>query len=183
MSNSEVTEKKPQSGPATVGMGQFLTFSLGGELYAMSIESIREIIEYTTITTVPLMPPFLRGVINLRGSVVPVIDLMERFGRGKTSVSKRTCVVIVEIEQDDQKTSLGIMVDAVVAVLDVDRSHLGARPSFGTDLRADFIEGILDVGGKFMVLLDTRQVLSINELSSLIASKSQMRASMEAESA
>lgn len=170
MSTTAIAERRDQT-----QTGQYLTFSLGGELYAMSIAHIREIIEFTSITTVPMMPPFLRGVINLRGSVVPVIDLMARFGRGETQIAKRTCVVIMEIEYEEHKNSLGILVDAVSEVLEVDSSHIGARPSFGTDLRADFIEGILDVDGKFLVLLDSKQVLSISELASLISTKFQLR--------
>jgi len=176
MPTNAIAERNTHIGTPVVDMGQFLTFNLGGELYAMSIENIREIIEFTSLTAVPLMPTFLRGVINLRGAVVPVIDLMERFSRGQTTVAKRTCVVIVEIEQDEQKNNLGILVDAVSEVIDVDRAKIGPRPSFGTDLRADFIDGIMDVGGKFLVVLDAKQVLSISELSALIMAKAQLRA-------
>jgi len=162
---------------------QYLTFALGGEIYAMSIEHVREIIEFDGLTTVPMMPPFLRGVINLRGAVVPVIDLKERFGRERTEIGRRTCVVIVEIEQNGEASNLGVMVDAVNEVVEVDRSRLEARPSFGTDLRQDFIEGILDLGGHFLVVLDVRQVLSVHELSNLIDAGSQLRPQLVEEDA
>jgi len=166
MSNVKSKEKELQAqGTET---GQYLTFGLGGETYGMSIEHVREIIEFDGLTTMPMMPPFLRGVINLRGAVVPVIDLKERFKHGQTEFSKRTCVVIVEIEQNGEASSLGVMVDTVNEVVEVDRSCLEARPSFGTDLRQDFIEGILDLGGHFLVVLDVRQVLSIGEMATLM---------------
>jgi purine-binding chemotaxis protein CheW len=183
MSKDLLAEKTKGLKDSHVETSQYLTFALGGEVYAMSIDHVREIIEFDGLTTVPMMPPFLRGVINLRGAVVPVIDLNERFGRERTEIGRRTCVVIVEIEQGGETSNLGVMVDAVNEVVEVDRSRLEARPSFGTDLRQDFIEGILDLGGRFLVVLEVRQVLSVNELSNLIDAGSQVRAPLVEEEA
>jgi purine-binding chemotaxis protein CheW len=146
---------------------QYLTFSLGGESFAVLIESVREIIEFDGMTPIPMTPDFLRGVINLRGAVVPVIDLWSRFGRGETATGKRTCFVIVEVEHDEAPHPLGIMVDAVNEVVTVDRAQIEDKPSFGTRLRSDFVDGILNLEGKFVVTLDIRQVLSIEEMAEL----------------
>lgn len=147
---------------------QYLTFLVGKESFAMPIGSIREIIEFCALTEVPLMPSFLRGVINLRGSVVPVIDLSVRFGRAQTTVAKRTCIIIMELQQDDQQLLLGVMVDAVSAVLSVEDERIEPRPSFGAGVRADFIEGMININERFVVVLDVQQVLSVDELSSLL---------------
>lgn len=147
---------------------QFLTLTLGDELFALPIEHIREIIEFGGLTEIPLMPSFLRGVINLRGAVVPVIDLSVRFGRARTAIAKRTCIVIVEVEQDEGMQLLGIIVDAVNAVLAVDPSQLESRPSFGARIRTDFIVGILKHGEQFVIVLDIPQVLSLAELAELV---------------
>lgn len=149
-------------------MEQYLTFTLGGEAFAIPIEHVREIIEFNGLTSIPMMPAFLRGVINLRGAVVPVIDLQSRFGRGETQINKRTCVVIVELAQSDETPSIGVMVDAVNEVLTIERHRVEAKPSFGTNIRADFIDGILNIEGRFIITLDIQQVLSIDEMSALI---------------
>lgn len=147
---------------------QFLTLTLGDELFALPIEHIREIIEFGGLTEIPLMPSFLRGVINLRGAVVPVIDLSVRFGRERTAIAKRTCIVILEVLQDDELQLLGIVVDAVNAVLTVEAHQLENRPSFGARIRADFIAGILKQGEQFIIVLDIPQVLSPDELADLV---------------
>ncbi|MDF3195049.1 MAG: chemotaxis protein CheW [Gammaproteobacteria bacterium HGW-Gammaproteobacteria-13] len=147
---------------------QFLTLTLGQELFALPIEHIREIIEFGGLTEIPLMPSFLRGVINLRGAVVPVIDLAVRFGRERTPIAKRTCIVIVEVEQGDSMQLLGIIVDAVNEVLAVEGHQLESRPAFGARIRADFIAGILKHHEQFVVVLDIPQVLSLDELAELV---------------
>jgi purine-binding chemotaxis protein CheW len=143
---------------------QFLTFTLRNEVFAMDIRSIREVIQYGGITEVPLMPPTVRGVINLRGSVVPVIDLAARFGWSLTDISRRTCIVILEIVQDELPSVLGIMVDHVSEVLDIAPEEIEPAPAFGSRLRSDFIHGVGKVGGKFVIILKVDQVLSIEEL-------------------
>lgn len=147
---------------------QFLSLTLGKELYALPIEHIREIIEFGGLTEIPMMPAFLRGVINLRGAVVPVIDLSVRFGRERTVIGRRTCIVIIEVEQDDNAQMLGIIVDAVNEVLAVEANQVEARPAFGASIRADFIAGILRQNEQFVIVLDVRQVLSVDEISDLV---------------
>lgn len=146
---------------------QYLTFMLGGEVFAIGILSIKEIIEYGNLTEVPRMPEFIRGVINLRGAVVPVIDLGARFGKQATSVSRRTCIVIIEVEHEGEQQVVGVMVDAVNEVLDIAAGEIEPAPSFGAKIRADFIRGMGKVEGKFVIILDVDHVLSLDEMSSL----------------
>ena len=150
---------------------QYLTFMLGGEVYAMGILAIKEIIEYGQLTEVPRMPGFIRGVINLRGAVVPVIDLSARFGKPATTVTRRTCIVIVEVS-DGQGTQgstqvVGVMVDAVNAVLEIPATEIEPPPSFGAHIRADFMTGMGKVNGKFVIILNIHNVLSVDEIASL----------------
>jgi purine-binding chemotaxis protein CheW len=147
---------------------QYLAFTLGGETFAMDIRSIREVIQFGGITEVPLMPPFIRGVINLRGSVVPVIDLFVRFGRPACAVAHRTCTVILELAQDDSTAELGVMVDNVSEVLSIAASEVEPAPAFGSDIRAEFIAGVAKVGERFVILLDVNHVLSVDEMAALV---------------
>jgi len=149
---------------------QYLTFLLGGEMFALAILNVKEIIEYGNLTEIPMMPAFIRGVINLRGSVVPVIDLTARFGGKTTEVGRRTCNVIVEMkggEDGDERHDIGIIVDAVSEVLEIPRSEIEPPPSFGAKIRADFIAGMGKVGGKFVIILNIDRVLSVDELARL----------------
>ena len=143
---------------------QYLTFTLGSEMFAVETLSVKEIIEYGQLTEVPMMPAFIRGVINLRGAVVPVIDLAVRFGRQPREVTKRTCIVIVELIENDQKHDLGVMVDAVSEVLEIAAADIEPPPSFGAKIRTDFISGMGKVGGKFVIILDVARVLSVEEI-------------------
>ncbi|MDF3933765.1 chemotaxis protein CheW [Pseudomonas citronellolis] len=153
---------------------QFLTLTLGEELFALPIEHIREIIEFGGLTRIPLMPEFLRGVINLRGAVVPVIDLAVRFERSHTAIGRRTCIVIVELDQGSGLQLLGIIVDAVNAVLAVEGHQVENRPSFGARIRADFISGILKQNEQFIIVLNIPQVLSLDELAELVGALDQV---------
>lgn len=146
---------------------QYLTFMLGGEIFAIGILSIKEIIEYGQLTEVPRMPDFIRGVINLRGAVVPVIDLGARFGKHPASVSRRTCVVIIEVDHDGEQQVVGVMVDAVNEVLDIAPEQIEPAPNFGANIRADFISGMGKVEGKFVIILNVNHVLSLDEMSTL----------------
>ena len=146
---------------------QYLTFLLGGEMFAIAILNIKEIIEYGSLTEVPMMPSFIRGVINLRGSVVPVVDLSSRFGRNRTEVSRRTCIVIIEVENEDEKHDIGVMVDSVSEVLEIPRSEIEPPPAFGAKIRVDFMQGMGKVAGKFVIILNANNVLSVEELSML----------------
>ena len=156
----------PQGAPEPL-VRQFLTFMLGGEMFAMDILGIKEIIEYSTLTEVPMMPASVRGVINLRGSVVPVIDLAVRFGRAAAAVTKRTCIVIVEITLNDTRQDVGVVVDAVNEVLDIPQEQIEPPPTFGTRIRTDFIQGMGNVNNRFVILLDVNQVLSLDELAEI----------------
>ena len=147
---------------------QYLTFLLSGEMFAIAILNIKEIIEYGSLTEVPMMPGFIRGVINLRGSVVPVVDLSVRFGRSRTEISRRTCIVIIEVENgDESKQDIGVMVDSVSEVLEIPRSEIEPPPAFGARIRVDFMHGMGKVAGKFVIILDANKVLSVEELSML----------------
>src|SRR6185437_1284225 len=135
-----------QSAAPEMGAGgqsqQYLTFVLSGEVFAIGILAIKEIIEYSNPTRVPMMPEYLRGVINLRGLVVPVIDLAVRFGKPPSPVTKRTCIVIVEIDLDGERYDIGAMVDAVNAVVDIPAGEIEPPPAFGARIRTDFIAGM-----------------------------------------
>jgi purine-binding chemotaxis protein CheW len=150
---------------------QYLTFTLGGEMFAVAILNVKEIIEYGNLTEIPMMPAFIRGVINLRGSVVPVIDLAARFGGKQAEAGKRSCIVIVEVgdELGEQagRHDIGIMVDAVSEVLDIPASEIEPPPTFGARIRADFIFGMGKVAGKFVIILNINKVLSIEEIAEL----------------
>lgn len=145
---------------------QFLTFAAGSETLALGILHVREIIEYGRVTAVPMLPAFVRGVINLRGSVVPVIDLAARLGRAPATIGRRSCIVIVELpEADGERRVLGLLVDAVSAVIDI--PEIEPPPSFGARMRPDFILGMGKLGEHFVVILDPTQALSLDEMAAL----------------
>jgi purine-binding chemotaxis protein CheW len=146
---------------------QYLTFMLGGEIFAIGILCIKEIIEYSSLTEVPMMPPAVRGVINLRGAVVPVMDLLIRFGKTSSPVSKRTCIVIIEVTELGERQDIGIVVDSVDSVLDIPASEIEPPPSFGAGIRTDFIRGMGKVNGKFVILLDVNHALAVEEVAAL----------------
>jgi purine-binding chemotaxis protein CheW len=146
---------------------QYLTFNLSTEMFAVGILNVKEIIEYGNLTEIPMMPSFIRGVINLRGAVVPVVDLAARFGGKVSDVQRRTCIVIVEVTQEETKHDIGIMVDAVSEVLEIQSGEIEPAPSFGAKIRADFIAGMGKVGGKFVIILQIDRVLSVDEMAVL----------------
>ena len=147
--------------------GQYLSFVLGGETFAIGIMAIKEIIEYASLTEVPMMPAYVRGVINLRGAVVPVLDLPVRFGRKASAVTKRTCIVIIEVMLGSERHVLGLVVDAVNAVLDILGAEIEPPPAFGASIRTEFIQGMAKVNGKFVILLNVDRVLAADELQAL----------------
>jgi len=146
---------------------QYLTFNIGTEMFAVGILNVKEIIEYGSLTEIPMMPRFVRGVINLRGAVVPVIDLGARFSGTVSAVRRRTCIIIAEVQQDDVKHDIGVMVDAVSEVLDIPAADIEPAPSFGARIRADFISGMGKVAGKFVIILSIQRVLSVDEMAML----------------
>lgn len=159
---------------------QYLTFMLGTEQYAIGILSIKEIIEYDELTTVPMMPDSIRGVINLRGAVVPVMDLSRRFGKPSNPVTKRTCIVIIERTSGGEREDLGVIVDAVNAVLDIPASEIEPPPAFGTKISSEFISGLGKVNGKFVIILDKEKVLAVDELTIPEVVETETQASLEA---
>ncbi len=156
---------------APVEEKQYLTFMLGGEMFSISILCIKEIIWYANLTEVPMMPACIRGVINLRGAVVPVLDLSNRFGKPSTPVIKSSCIVIVEVPTaiEGEHLNMGVVVDSVQAVLEIPTSEIEPAPSFGAKIRPDFIEGIAKVNGKFVILLNVKRVLSNEEIGQMAA--------------
>ncbi len=146
---------------------QYLSFRLGDETFGLGILAVREIIEYGGMTDVPMMPPCVRGVINLRGAVVPVLDLAARFGRAPATIGRRSCIVIVESGMPPEQQVLGLLVDAVNAVLDIDPGQIEPPPSFGAGLRNDFIKGIGKVNGKFVILVNLESVLNVPEIAAM----------------
>ena len=146
---------------------QYLTFMLGTEVFAIGILHIKEIIEYGKLTTVPMMPDFIRGVINLRGAVVPVIDLSRRFGGVRSQISRRSCIIILELHSDEGQHVIGVVVDAVNEVLDIQDAEIEAAPAFGTSVRSDFIAGMGRIQESFVIILDVNNVLSGKDLNLL----------------
>lgn len=146
---------------------QYLTFLAGNERFAMGILDVKELIEISSMTRVPMTPAFIRGVINLRGSVVPVIDLASRLGQHTSKLTKRSCIVLVEIPVEDETQTVGMLVDEVNQILEIDESHIQPPPNFGTDIRTDFIRAMGRVDDEFIILLAIDKVLSMEELSML----------------
>ncbi len=143
---------------------QYLTFLMGGEEFAISILKVKEIIEYETITTVPNTPAWICGVLNLRGSVVPVLDLGQKLGRTPCAISKLTCIVITEISVDGEAITMGIMADAVSQVVELSADDIEATPNFGTNLKTEYLQGLGRSGKKFCLILNIDRALSTSEL-------------------
>jgi purine-binding chemotaxis protein CheW len=157
--------KEEEKNPITErDVQQYLTFMIGAEEYAVSLLKVKEIIEYDTITEVPKTPEWVRGVINLRGSVVPVIDLAVKFRQAPSVAGKITCIVITEVECEGEATVMGVMADSVRQVIDLKPEEIEEPPSFGTRVKVDYLLGMARAGKKFCLILDTEKVLSTDEL-------------------
>jgi purine-binding chemotaxis protein CheW len=143
---------------------QYLTFQMSEEEYAVGICQVREIIEYSTVTRVPKAPVWIRGVINVRGSVVPVVDLAVKFGVAAQPVTKTTCIIILEIELDGEDSIMGVIADAVNEVTNFTAEDIEKAPSFGTRVRVEYLLGMAKIGKKFALMLDMQKVLSGEEL-------------------
>jgi len=157
--------KEEEKNPITErDVQQYLTFMIGAEEYAVSLLKVKEIIEYDTITEVPKTPEWVRGVINLRGSVVPVIDLAVKFRQSPSVAGKLTCIVITEVECEGEATVMGVMADSVRQVIDLKPQEIEEPPSFGTRVKVDYLLGMARAGKKFCLILDTEKVLSTDEL-------------------
>jgi purine-binding chemotaxis protein CheW len=167
---------------AVVHGRQYLTFTVAGVSYGIAISSVKEIIEYRAPTEVPMMLGYMRGLIKMRGRVVPVIDLAVRFGRSQVEPTRRTCIVILEIQEKQGQHDIGIVADAVSAVVEIADADIAPAPSFGANLRTDFISGMGKIGEQFVILLDLGKVLSTAELSSLEAARESPALAAEAQS-
>ena len=151
----------------------YLSFMLAGEEYGVGILRVREIIEHRPITRVPGMPAAVQGVINLRGSVVPVVDLAVKFGLPPRPITRWTCFVIVEVALDGQQTAIGLLTDSVSEVLELGPEDIEVPPAFGTRVRLDFLLGMGRHDDKFIMLLDLDRLLSVSELLSLMSATSE----------
>lgn len=143
---------------------QYLTFRLDEELYGFGILNVREILEYRRPTRMPMMPDFIQGVISLRGEVVPVINLARRFGLPESEVTKRTCVVVIEVIRGELRQDLGVMVDSVSEVVEIPPESIRPAPEFGARIGPDFVRGMGKVDDHFVILLAEDRVLSMDEL-------------------
>ena len=158
---------RPATGSADAEPGasrQYLTFELNARRYALDGLSVREIIEYPQLTRVPMAASCIHGVINLRGAVVPVIDLGLRFGHGPSRIDKRSCIIIVEVLDEEDAQVLGIIVDAVSEVLEVAADQIRPAPAFGNPIRSDFIHGMVRLDDDFIVLLTIENTLAVAEI-------------------
>jgi purine-binding chemotaxis protein CheW len=145
-------------------MEQYLSFSLDGELFAIDVACIHEIIDRTDLTRIPRMPDFMRGVINLRGSVVPVVDLRMKFDMGQVEDTVDSCIVVLEVDVDGEMTAVGAFVDAVQEVFDFGAEQMEPPPKMGTRLNTDFIKGMGRRGDGFIIVLDASRVFSVDEI-------------------
>ena len=164
-----VTTRTRETASRPIDRAQYLTFSLAGGEYAIGVLRVREIIEHGVVTRVPSTPAYIRGVINLRGSVVPVVDLACKFRLPESAVTKRTCIIIVEIESEGAKTVMGVLADTVNQVVEFRADEIEAPPSFGTPIRVDYLQGLGKLGSAFVLILDADRVLSSGELAAVDA--------------
>ena len=143
---------------------QYLTFKLDDEIFAIDVSKVREILEFTSITKVPQTPEFMRGVINLRGSVVPVIDLRLNFGMAGTEQTVNTCIIVVEVDLDGEMVVLGALADSVQEVVEMEPEQIEPAPHIGTKLNTDFIKGMGKIGDEFVMILDIDKVFSSEDI-------------------
>lgn len=152
---------------SSIGERQYLTFLMGQDQYSLDIMIVKEIIAYSNILKVPMLPEYIKGVINLRNKVVPVIDLSMRFGKGKTDVSKLTCIIIVEMQKAEKRVEIGIIVDAVSEVISLAEDEVEQTPDFGDDVHAEFISGMGRIGDRFIIMLNISKVLNVQDITYL----------------
>jgi len=165
--------EKAMSEIGSIDMNQFLTFKLDEEVFGLAIGKVREVLDFTTVTRVPQTPAYMRGVINLRGSVVPVIDLNLKFGMKKTEKTVNTCIIIAEIEMDGEVTILGALADSVQEVVELEPDQIEPAPKIGTKLNTEFIKGMGKRDDVFIILLDIDKVFSYEELAMVQGTDSQ----------
>jgi purine-binding chemotaxis protein CheW len=143
---------------------QYLTFQLGEDVFAVDVFHVREILEFTTVTKVPRTPDYMRGVINLRGGVVPVLDMRLKFGLSQTEKTVDTCIIVVEVFFEDESTVIGALVDSVQEVLELEPDQIEPAPRIGTQLKTEFIKGMGKRDDRFIILLDIDKIFSSEEL-------------------
>ena len=146
---------------------QYLTFTLADEVFSVDVARVREILEITNITKVPQVPDFMRGVINLRGCVVPVIDLRQKFGMQETAQTVNTCIIVVEVQMDGENIVLGALADSVQEVIEMEPSQIEAAPHIGTHLNTEFLRGMGKHNEGFVMILDIDKVFSCLDLSAM----------------
>lgn len=156
MSTGEIAESR-----------QYLTFRLGKEVFAIDVATVREVLDRTTITAIPRTPDFMRGVINLRGAVVPVVDLRLCFDMTKTENTRNTCIVVVEVTLEGESAVIGALADSVEEVIDLDPKQIEPAPRIGTQIRTDFIRGMGKRDAQFIMILDIDRVFSADELAAI----------------
>lgn len=152
---------------AVTGSAQYLTFKLDDEVFALDISQVREVLDFTVLTRVPRTPDFMRGVINLRGSVVPVVDMRLKFGMSKTEQTVNTCIIIVEINLDGEKLILGALADSVQEVIDLEPEQIEPAPRIGTRLNTEFIKGMGKRDDQFVIILEIDRIFSSCDLSAV----------------
>jgi purine-binding chemotaxis protein CheW len=169
-SNTASTEKNNISQRLA---GKYLTFRLAEEEYGLEILKVQEIIQMQAVTKVPRTPSYVRGVINLRGKVIPVVDLRTKFGLADTKDTEKTCIIVVQIAHVDSKVTTGIIIDEVKEVLDIKQENIEETPSFGSSVKTEFILGMGKIGASVKILLDIDKVMSIQDLTSITAATQQ----------
>ncbi|MBF0343424.1 MAG: chemotaxis protein CheW [Nitrospirae bacterium] len=160
-------------------LSQYLTFKLDDEVFALDIVKVREVLEFSSVTKVPRTPEFMRGVINLRGSVVPVLDLRLKFGMSMTKKTVNTCIIIVEVTLDSEKTVLGTLADSVQEVMELEPENIEPAPRIGSRLKTDFIRGMGKHNDEFIIILDIDKIFSIEELALMQEAGSSMSTATE----
>ncbi|NLN39401.1 MAG: purine-binding chemotaxis protein CheW [Smithella sp.] len=165
MDTAAATELR--GGSANTTEGKYLTFTLADEEYGIGILKVKEIIGMIAITTVPQTPPHIKGVINLRGKVIPVIDLRLKFGLPDMEYTERTCIIVIEIAKENGNILIGILVDSVSEVLNIKGADIEETPNFGTSLNTDYILGMAKTGGKIKILLDIDRVMNADDIIAL----------------
>lgn len=168
MENEKLSSSLQEENEDRGSIEQYLTFLLKSETYGVQVKKVREVIEYERVYPVPGVPPLIRGVINLRGEVVPVIDLSERFFGYTNDVTRFTGIAVIELQDDIEVFRIGIVIDRVQSVIDIGELEIEPSPEFGTKIDPEYIAGVAKIGGKFIILLNIDRVLEVNELADII---------------
>ena len=148
-------------------VNSYLTFKLGDEIFAANVSKVLNILEMTKITKVPKAPPYMKGVINLRGSVLPLIDTRIKFGMSETQFTNNTCILVLDIILNNESVKIGALVEAVQEVIEIDDQHIQPPPSIGSKYKSDFIDGMAKLGEEFVMLLNVEQIFSTDDILNL----------------